>query len=106
MREMLRKNKTRPKTVAAMAPIVPENCQRSRVVSYPSPQGATSGTETRSCLNTELISVGEIMSNVVGENGNEEGIQQRVGVERIGQELKDDCQNDCNLEFPMIGRQI
>jgi len=99
--------------VTTRAPIgfVAENHQRSRDLSYLSPQGTTTdGAGTQSRSNAELASVREErISNVVGENGNGfdgDSVEQRIGVEKTGQELEDDNQYDCDPDLSMIGRQI
>jgi hypothetical protein len=112
VRELLGKNKSRPEIVNTRAPIgfVAENHQIPRDLSYLSPQGTTTdGAGTQSRSNTELASVREErMTNVVGENENEfdgDKVERRIVVERTGQELEDN-QYDCDLDLPMIGRQI
>ena len=93
MRELQGKNKSK---VSTKAPIeFAENPQL--------PPGTTSGAETQPGLNMELTSLGERILNVVGENVNEDG-ERGVGVEKmmpVGQDLE-----ECNLEFPMIERQL
>ena len=69
------------------------NPQRAQLV-----PGTTSGTETQSgshtMESTSLGPPGERILNVVRE--------QEVGVEKMGQDLEEEC----NLEFPMIERQF
>jgi GH24 family phage-related lysozyme (muramidase) len=117
VRELIGKNKSRPETVTTRAPIafVAENHQGTRDRFYLSPQGTTTdGAGTQSHSNPELASVREErISNVVGENGNGfdvDGVEQRIGVEKTGQELEDENlklnQYDCDPDLSMIGRQI
>jgi hypothetical protein len=60
----------------------------------------TSEAETPSGSNMELTSLGGRILNVVGENVKEDG-QQRVGDEKMGQDLEEH-----NLEFLIIERQF
>jgi hypothetical protein len=48
--------------------------------------------------------LGEKSENGNGLNG--DTVEQRKGVEKTGQELEDDNQFDCDLDFPIVGREI
>ena len=94
MRELLDKNKSRLEKVSTKAPIeFAENPQLPGTVS------TASGAETQS-PNKEFTSLEERILNVVRVNVNEDG-EQGVGVEKMGQDLE-----ECNLEFPIIERQL
>ena len=86
MRELLGKNKSGSEKVSTKEPI--------EFAENPQLQGTTSGAETQSGANMELASLGERILNV---NGNEHGER----VKKMGQDLE-----ECNLEFPMIERQL
>ena len=104
MRELLGKNKPRPGPPIGF---VTDSPRRPQASSYPSPRGTTDVAETQSCSNMELTSErGERISNAVGENENEDTVEQRVGIERTRQELEGEKQYDCDLEFPIIERQL
>ena len=89
VRELLGKNKSRSSTKAPIE--FAENPQ------LPGTASTTSGAEAQSRPNMESTSIGEI---VVRENVNEDG-ERGVGVEKMGQDLE-----ECNLEFPIIERQL
>lgn len=85
MRELLGKNKSRLERVSTKAPIeFAEN-----------PQQPGSATTSQAGAETPL---GSNMEEV-GENVNEDG--QRLGVEKMGQDLE-----ECNPEFLIIERQF
>lgn len=93
MRELLGKNKSTTRSENVSIKAVAGNVQLV--------PGTTSGTETQSGSNMESTSLGERILSVVGENANQDGEQEVVGVEKTGQDLE-----ECNLEFPMIERQF
>lgn len=87
MRELLGKNKS----VSTNAPMeFAENPQLPGTAS-------TSRAEAQSRSNMESTSLGERILIVVRGNVNEDG----EGVEKVEQDLE-----ECNVEFPMIERQL
>jgi hypothetical protein len=105
VRELLGKNK--PKPGPPIGSVTDSSPRRPQAPSYPSPQGTTDVAETQSCSNMELTSErGERISNVVGENEKEDTVEQRVGIKKTRQELEGEKQYDCDLEFPIIERQL
>ena len=97
MRELLGKNKSRSEKVLIKAPIEFAENPQPGIASIP-------GAETQSHSNVESTSLGGgmLVLNVVRENVNEDG-EQGVGAEKVGQDLEE---LECNLEFPIIERQL